>query len=497
MKILVVVNNKSDWPLEHHGIEVVTAKDYIKEGQYSASSYYRVINLCNSYNYQTLGYYVSLIGSARGHKPQPSLTCIEDLKSPSMIRFISNEEEELIQKSLYKIVSDQFTLSIYFGKNVAKSYDRLASTLYKLFLTPFLQAKFTRHKNRWVLASVKPIPFNQIPKEHLQFAHDQTYSYLNRKKLPTHSVQYSRYDVAILFDPDEKHPPSDKRSLQKFIKAGEKLGVSVELIQKSDFGRVPEFDALLIRETTRVNHHTYRFARRALANGLEVIDDPLSILRCCNKVYLYELLERHRIPIPKTVIVDRDNAEHIAHTISYPCVIKQPDSAFSKGVIKLSNTKDFLLQAERLLDGSDLILVQEYMPTEFDWRVGVLDGEPLFCCQYYMVKNHWQICRTTKTGKMQAGGVQAFHMDEVDPKILKLAVRASNLIGNGLYGVDIKEVDGKYYVIEVNDNPNIDAGYEDTILKENLYLKIISTLCNRIDQKKAQIRKERHVSTSV
>ena len=42
-----------------------------------------------------------------------------------------------------------------------------------------------------------------------------------------------------------------------------------------------------------------------------------------------------------------------------------------------------------------------------------------------------------------------------------LRIPASTSLGNSLYGIDIKEIDGSYLVIEVNDNPNIDAGSED------------------------------------
>ena len=33
---------------------------------------------------------------------------------------------------------------------------------------------------------------------------------------------------------------------------------------------------------------------------------------------------------------------------------------------------------------SSVLLAQEFIPTEFDWRIGLLDGEPLFACKYYM-----------------------------------------------------------------------------------------------------------------
>jgi glutathione synthase/RimK-type ligase-like ATP-grasp enzyme len=490
MKNLVVVDQKSDWQIKHPDIQVVTAKEYIKNTEAGASARYRVFNLCRSYNYQKLGYYVTLIASARGHKPQPSLTAIEDFKSPSMISFVSKELDELIQKSLKKITSDQFLLSVYFGKNVAKCYDRLSAYLFQQFRIPFLRAKFTKMPDGWNLVSIRPLSLNQIPEEHLPFANEQALQFLTKRKMPQPNKVKTRYDLGILINPEEHTPPSDKRAIQKFIKAAELLGVNAEIIQEQDIGRVAEFDALFIRETTQVNHHTYRFARRALANGLVVIDDPLSILRCCNKVYLYELLERHKIPIPKTVIIDVDNFRKIAPTLDYPAVLKQPDSAFSKGVIKVSAAREFIEQTEVLLKNSDLILCQEYMPTEYDWRIGVLDGKPLYCCLYYMVKNHWQICRTTRTGKMQEGSSEGIPLEKVPEKVLELAVKASKLIGDGLYGVDIKEVNGKFFVIEVNDNPSLDAGHEDALLKDELYRTIISSIVKRLDDKNSKIRKE-------
>ena len=58
-----------------------------------------------------------------------------------------------------------------------------------------------------------------------------------------------------------------------------------------------------IRENTNIDHHTFRFAKRAEQEGLPVIDDPNSIIRCTNKVYLAELLHGNGVPTPKTVII--------------------------------------------------------------------------------------------------------------------------------------------------------------------------------------------------
>ncbi len=488
MKTIIVVNKVSDWPLKGLDIQVITADDYLKSNLYNGQQTLRVLNLCRSYAYQKLGYYVSLVASARGHKPQPSLTCIEDFKSPSMIRFISHELDDLIQESLRHIHSDSFTMSIYFGRNVAKCYDKLANYLFKQFPSPFLQARFTRIRDKWVLASIGPLSLSQIPDYHQEFAKIQAEDYLKaRKSLLGPRRKQTRYDLAILVNPDEGCPPSNKRALQRFVKAAETIGLSAEFIGKSDFGRVAEFDALFIRETTQVNHHTYRFARRASANGLVVIDDPLSILRCCNKIFLYALLEKHRIPIPYSFVVDRDTAPTVADKISYPVVLKQPDGFFSQGVVKATDPESFIEMAEKYLEKSDLILVQEYLPSDFDWRIGVLDGRPLYVCKYYMVKGHWQILKKGKTGKVLCGNADTIPVEKAPKKAIAMAVRASNLIGKGLYGVDIKEVNGKFYIIEVNDNPSIDAGVEDAHLGDQLYLDIMSSISNRIDTKKQKV----------
>lgn len=486
VKTIVVVDKESDWKLSDLDVEIVTADKYLKEGQYEKLGNVHLLNFCRSFSYQKLGYYVSLVASARGHKPQPSLHCIADFNSHAMVRrLVSSEFEELIQHSLSHIQSSSFVLSIYFGKNLAKCYDRLATYIFKQFPVPFLQVKFLKLKDKWVLSGLTPLGMHQIPDFHQNFVLDQVKRYLSQKKVSgTIKRKSTIFDLAILVDPEEEHPPSNKKAIRKFCKAAEILGFSVELIQKSDFGRVAEFDALFIRQTTSVNHYTYRFSRRAYANGIEVIDDPLSILRCCNKIYLYELLGKHQLPMPETKLCDSSAIKEYAEGITYPVVLKEPDGSFSQGVYKASNAAEFEQITKKMVEKSELILVQQFMPSDYDWRIGVLDGQPIYACKYFMAKDHWQIYKKKSSGKLEEGDFEAVPIKEVPKKALQLAVKASNLIGKGLYGVDMKEVEGNFYIIEVNDNPNIDAGVEDAILGDELYLAVMRVIYNRIQQKR-------------
>ena len=485
MSILIVVENPRDWPLDIPGVEVVPARAYLTDPAYGEGRSVKVFNLCRSYRYQSLGYYVSLLAEARGHKPLPRVGTMEDLQSQNLVRLLTENLDELVQKSLAPIKSDAFELSIYFGRNVASRHAVLSSSLFSLLQAPLLRAHFERRRDQWRLRSVRAIAASDIPPQHQDFVVEAATAYFMGRRRRTHKRPAPRFDLAILHDPDNPESPSNARALQKFEKAAGDVGLDVEFITRTDLGRLPEFDALFIRDTTFANHYTYRFSRRGTAEGLVVIDDPESILKCNNKVYLAELLTRHNIPAPRTLMVHHDNVDQIIPGLGLPCVLKQPDSSFSIGVTKVESESELHAKVDALLQKSELIVAQEWLPTEFDWRVGILDRRPLFVCKYFMASGHWQIVKREagRTG-YEEGPVEAMAVAETPDEVLKIALKAANLIGDGLYGVDIKQIGNRCYVIEVNDNPNVDAGNEDGVLKDALYREIMGSFVRRIEARK-------------
>ncbi len=486
MQTFIVVNNPKDWPLDLKGVTVVPAKDYLMEAAYSGSKGALVFNLCRSYRYQSMGYYVSLLAAARGQRPLPSISTILDMKSLTMIRYASEDLEDLIQQSLKPLRSKSFTLSVYFGRNLAKHYDRLSRNVFNLFQAPLLRAHFEHDDDKWQLQRVAPIGAKDIPQEHWPFVIEAAQSYFSKPRYNVRKAPTTRYDIAILHNPDEQISPSDEKAMAKFEKAASRVGLEPEFIEKEDYGRLAEFDALFIRETTSVNHHTYRFSRRGVAEGLVVIDDPLSILRCTNKVYLAELMTRYRVPIPKTQFFHRDNLGNLADLVSLPCVLKQPDSSFSQGVIKVMNADALEEETERLLEKSELVVAQEYIPTDYDWRVGIINREPLYVCRYYMARGHWQILKHEHNGETVTGRADTMSVEAAPRKVVQTALKAANLVGDGLYGVDLKQVGDKCYVIEINDNPSIDSGVEDRVIKDELYERIMRVFLKRIERGKEE-----------
>jgi glutathione synthase/RimK-type ligase-like ATP-grasp enzyme len=468
--------------VQHPGVEVISARDYLLKSDYIRKRGIRVFNLCKTYKYQSIGYYVSLIALARGHKAFPDINTIQDLKAPHVIRVIAEDIESTIQRSLSHIQSDTFVLSIYFGKNVSKKYDWLSAQIYKLFQSPLLRVYFTYKASKWKIQNIQLISTKEIPEEHHNYVIRFATEYFSRKFHGLKRKPPAPYDLAILLNTSDQTPPSDKKAIEKFIRAGEKSGFNIEIIDKDDMHRIPEFDALFIRETTSVNHHTYRFAQRASAEGLVVIDDPESIIKCTNKVYLAELLKHFQIPAPRTVVVSRETIESSLGGMEFPLILKKPDSSYSQGVIKVDYADDYYEVVNSLLDKSELVIIQEFIPTDYDWRIGVLDGKPLFACRYFMAANHWQVINWNEEQKSpkHMGDSETLHVDDVPVSVINTAVKASRHIGDGLYGVDIKVLGKKCYVIEVNDNPSIDSGLEDMVLKDVLYSKVMNTFFERV-----------------
>lgn len=478
MATFLIIENPKLWPLEIPGVELVSAREYLTSRRFVDLRRAKVFNLCRAYSYQSVGYYVSLLATARGHKALPSVTTLQDLRNSPMLRIASEGLDREIQRAMAHLHSDRFELSIYLGRNMARRYDRLCQALFNHFPAPMLRAELVR-TDQWRIQSLRPIASKDIPESHRPFVIEQAERFFARRVRG--GSRRPRYELAVLFDPSAVDAPSDVRALERFARAAKKHDIRTSLVDKSELGRIGEYDALFIRETTAVNHHTYRFARRAEAEGLIVVDDPESIVRCTNKVYQAELFERHRIPSPRTIVVHRDNASDVGRLLGFPCVLKRPDSSFSAGVTKVSSEEELVEQLAVFHRTSELVVAQEWAPSTFDWRVGVLGGRALFVCKYHMARGHWQIQRAGENDGRSYGRVETFAVDAAPSRVVRLAVRAAQRIGNGLYGVDIKDVSGRLLVMEINDNPNIDAGYEDAVLKGALYDQLARHFIDRLE----------------
>jgi glutathione synthase/RimK-type ligase-like ATP-grasp enzyme len=91
------------------------------------------------------------------------------------------------------------------------------------------------------------------------------------------------------------------------------------------------------------------------------------------------------------------------------------------------------------------------------------------------------VVKRDEKGKKHEGNHDTLAIEDAPPQVVKVAVDAARAIGSGLYGVDLKQFGKVVKVIEVNDNPNLDVGVEDLVLKGRLYQSVMEYFVKRLD----------------
>ena len=478
----IIIDNLDKWSPYYPFDNIETTAKYLQSLN-SKPSY--IINLSENVAYLEQGYYACLLANANNDFIIPSVTTLNDI-SHFEATHLASISLKLNHADINKLSdAENFSFKIFFGTTNLKCLENVAKKIFEKYPAPILEAMLTKDSNKWSFTSLKITGLNSLVEQEQTIFADALNNFSTkiwRKKKDKKSYQY---DLAILYDPNDPLPPSDAKALKNFQKAADSLGIYVDLITQNDYMKLLEYDGLFIRTTTSINHYSYKFAKKAEDNNLVVMDDTQSITCCTNKVYLNNLLIKHKIAMPESKLIFKDNVgalEDLINELGLPVVLKIPDGSFSKGVKKANSIDELKEILGSMFEESSVIIAQKYYFTDFDWRIGVLNNKPIYACKYYMAKGHWQITNHTK--KIQHGGTEAFAVEQVDKAVLKAALKAAKTIGNGLYGIDIKMVDNKPLIIEINDNPSIDADVEDEYTGDQLYTTIMLEFLDRMRLKK-------------
>jgi glutathione synthase/RimK-type ligase-like ATP-grasp enzyme len=481
---VILVDQARDFPNADTPHKVITTSDYLARPKlFAASGRAKLINLSRSYNYQSKGYYASLLAEARGHRVIPTVETMLELRERKLYEHALPELEEALNHAAHRAGANEratFDLLFCFGLTQDARFEAFGRLLFDWYRCPALEVTITANK-RWRIDRLRMRPLAKLGPDEVAFFRDALHHHTQRDWRNPRARPVAKYSLAVLYDPQEEMPPSTEETIKHFQRFAERQSFEIEPITKRQLAELAEFDGLFIRSTTSIDNYTYRFARRALQEGMPVIDDPVSMIRCTNKVYLHELMEANGVPIPPTVMLAEDeDLDRAAKTLGWPMVVKIPDGSFSRGVHRVENVEELQKLAAELFEDTDLLLAQKFMKTDFDWRIGVLDREPLFVCQYRMARGHWQIIKHGPNGARE-GGWTTLGLADAPPRVIDVALRAASAIGDGLYGVDVKQIEDQIAVIEVNDNPNLDHGVEDQVGKDEIWSRLLQWFVKRID----------------
>jgi RimK family alpha-L-glutamate ligase len=480
---LILVDTPKDIEQVETPHKVMRISDYLTNPSLFIGRRPYIINLSRSYSYQSEGYYASLLAEGRGHRISPSIQTMVELSTKSLYAHALPDLGQRLRETLGKGAEPTARILVAFARCDTPGYGRLAREVSDWFRAPVLEVLFDKAAPHGI-ARIRPVAPNKLKGEDRTFFLSAMADFTKGRVSAPKNRPPAKWSLAILMDPKEHKAPSRPATMKRLIDVAAKMGVDAEIIYPSDLPSLAEFDALFIRATTSIDNFTYRFARRAEQEGMPVIDDTVSMIRCTNKVYLKEILEKAGLPTPQTEIVDaKTDLAALFERLESPVILKTPDGSFGTNMVKAKTLEELQKGARKMFKDTALIIAQAFMPTTFDWRIGVLGGEAIYACKYHMAKGHWQIVKHGPDGKMTEGNAETMSIVDAPADVVDIAVRAANLIGDGLYGVDLKQSDDNIVVIEVNDNPSIELDVEASVLKDELWQKLIAWYAVRLERR--------------
>ena len=289
--------------------------------------------------------------------------------------------------------------------------------------------------------------------------------------------------VTIIHNPDHDFGPSSEKAVQTFRGALAAQGLESVVETVEEGLAAPLKDACFIRAYTETGGAAHSLAERYERNRRPVIDRPASIVRGCDKIHQAMLFARAGIATPATRLVT--SLGHLKSAVqalgSWPIVAKDPGGAFCSGIGIAHSAVELEDLTALYLSRSGGVVLQAFMPTEFDWRIGVLDGRPLFAAQYWMAPDSWKIRKSGAEGSVW-GAAGPVALAAAPRAVVATAVAAADVMGPGLWGVDLKVVGNQVFVIEVNDNPNIDDDCEAAVPQDQVWGRLATWFRDAVEQ---------------
>ena len=363
MTWLVLVDQDRDLSNADTPHKVMSTRDYLSRPQLFGGQKPKIINLSRSYGYQGAGYYCSLLAEARpphhpDHRDHRRIVAQDALRAVAARS--RGDARQMLREDQAAVRPGQAVRLLRSGR--PGQPDALCPAPVRL--VP--RANSPRDPRRPGPQEDRPhrAGRHQCPERGGARLLPQGARGHTRRTWKTAKTRTpAKYTLAVLHDPQEKLPPSTQESIRHFAKVAQRFSIDVEPIQRGDLDKLAEYDALFIRVTTSIDNYTYRFARRAQQEGMPVIDDPQSMIRCTNKVYLAERLTAERVPTPKTLVVQSEKqAGELGERIGWPVVLKIPDGSFSRGVYKCDNAEELKRRLKQLLQDSTCLSARSSCP---------------------------------------------------------------------------------------------------------------------------------------
>ena len=206
-----------------------------------------------SYNYQSKGYYASLLAEARGHRVIPTVETMLDLRELKLYEQSLPELQEALTAAATKAHASEettFDLLFCFGFAQDQRFETFGRLLFDWYRCPAIEVTITPGK-RWKIDRLRARPLAKLGPDETEFFRTSLHRHTQRDWRNPRGRPIARYSLAVLHDPQDELPPSSSETLRHFQRIAEKHSVAVELITRRQLAELAEFDALFVARPPR------------------------------------------------------------------------------------------------------------------------------------------------------------------------------------------------------------------------------------------------------
>jgi len=230
-------------------------------------------------------------------------------------------------------------------------------------------------------------------------------------------------------------------------------GTEAKVINCATGDDLRRYAKILVLSTSPDNRQDYIFSALACycrQHKIEMWDD--SFTNTAGKLYAMWRFWEKGIPIPKTAFGPASFLAETLENFGSPAVLKAVNGIKGRNNYLVQSGEEIKEIVER--DPDVRYILQNYIPNKGDYRIVVVNFEAKLAI--YRSANGKDFRNNTSLG----GEASLVPLNELDPKLIELAIEATKALDIKIAGADILEdkETGEYSVLEVNDTPQLATG---------------------------------------
>ena len=144
---VILVDQARDFPNADTPHKVITTGDYLARPKlFAGLGRAKIVNLSRSYNYQSKGYYASLLAEARGHRVIPTVETMLDLRELKLYEQSLPELQEALTAAATKARATEattFDLLFCFGFAQDQRFEAFGRLLFDWYRCPAIEVTIT------------------------------------------------------------------------------------------------------------------------------------------------------------------------------------------------------------------------------------------------------------------------------------------------------------------------------------------------------------------